>query len=43
MQIFALQMRLPEMRKQLKQMQVTIDQIQATQRSSSVMSTGDAA
>lgn len=43
MQIFALQMRLPEMRKQLKQMQNAIDQIQATQRNGSVMSTGDAA
>lgn len=43
MQIFALQMRLPEMRKQLKQLQATLDQLQASQRDSQALSSGDAA
>lgn len=43
MQIFALQMRLPEMRKQLKQMQNTLEQLQAMQRTDQSISTGDAA
>jgi UDP-3-O-[3-hydroxymyristoyl] glucosamine N-acyltransferase len=43
MQIFALQMRLPEMRKQLKQMQHAIEQLQVAQGNSSTLSTGDAA
>jgi|JI10StandDraft_1071094.scaffolds.fasta_scaffold01110_11 UDP-3-O-[3-hydroxymyristoyl] glucosamine N-acyltransferase len=43
MQIFALQMRLPEMRKQLKQLQATLDQLQSAQRNSQALSAGDAA
>lgn len=43
MQIFALQMRLPEMRKQLKHMQAMLEQLQAIQRGSQANSNSDAA
>jgi len=43
LQIFALQMRLPEMRKQLKQMQSMLEQLQAMQPSRQAISSSDAA